>query len=921
MVEVNIGIYPNKGEMAVYDSIEQKLINSTLLKVTSNDLNKVKPLFEKIASLHRNLGCACICLEANYGNKIRQNFIETALDKNCGFKSVEIIDWKTAVYLNAISQSNYKLKNNDIIWIFTGYSYHIWQYKSQKVKHIFSPKGYYPKMDDFENIKVKSKLNKDPNLVLFKKDIEFDEKLLIEKFKNCQCIPFKQESYAEGACVKAQIMAKSSSLLNFDVDPIFDQWITVKIEKTQIFYLKNFETLPFKKSIVIKKDVTEKNLKVISHGINDINPEIEIQALPYCEVISVSISFDINGIYSVGILPLDSNQKIVENKSHITHCVGVDFLNSEIATYDLSTKQTSKVYLNKTSNVSRNVEFAFTELVKVITFLPNSFIVFHVDDECYNHILVGYHENCEKHNLKNFAFISSQTAELLNILNEHQINDSIKTIAFISDKNAKRKIYCQIWKRDRNIFKADKSYIRFADPGADDKNLEKLMEESKNLDGIDLAFIDSLIDENVFKKTFNVNYKVVKNGFSFAEAAVEKARALMGKKQNKYFDVENNLNRRISVIVNNVQMRNFAMGISLPFIDEVDFKSENCKNYKICERNANGTKYESECHAPARGNWKLKVHCNVNGILSVSYHLSDFDFKNSPRVYDIPQKMLVKNLNINAVGIDLGMSRCCVAVNRKDRFELVALENSGDRQLPSHISFKEEDPICGQLVVNQMQSYANSTVFDIKRIIGRNFKDVQIDATWPFEVIETDINKPMIRVQGYDYIILEKHPEEITAVLLKHMKQKVEEFQGKSMDEVVITVPAAFDTDQKISTHIAAELAGWRKVHLLSEPIAASIAYFVDRPIPPDFKVLLFDIGGGTLDLCIFRFKNNKLNIVTDFGDSNLGGRDFDSVLYKHFAMVLESNYQIAVNEKNKYRLMLKCQEIKHTLSVEDEAR
>uniref|UniRef100_A0AC35EWY3 Uncharacterized protein n=1 Tax=Panagrolaimus sp. PS1159 TaxID=55785 RepID=A0AC35EWY3_9BILA len=136
--------------------------------------------------------------------------------------------------------------------------------------------------------------------------------------------------------------------------------------------------------------------------------------------------------------------------------------------------------------------------------------------------------------------------------------------------NAKRKIYCQIWKRYENIFKAEKSYIRFADPGADDENLQKLKEESKNLDGVDLAFIDSLIDENVFKKTFNGNYKIVKNGFSFAEAAVEKAKALMAKRENKYQDVENNLNRRISVMINNVQMRNFAMGIRLPFIDEID---------------------------------------------------------------------------------------------------------------------------------------------------------------------------------------------------------------------------------------------------------------------------------------------------------------------------------------------------------------
>uniref|UniRef100_A0A914PUF8 Heat shock protein 70 n=1 Tax=Panagrolaimus davidi TaxID=227884 RepID=A0A914PUF8_9BILA len=244
--------------------------------------------------------------------------------------------------------------------------------------------------------------------------------------------------------------------------------------------------------------------------------------------------------------------------------------------------------------------------------------------------------------------------------------------------------------------------------------------------------------------------------------------------------------------------------------------------------------------------------------------------------YNIPHKVLIDNLNINAIGIDLGMTRCCVAVRRANGFELVAIDNS-KRQLPSYISFKENKPICGKLVINNLHLYANSTVFDIKRIIGKNFDDIEINSLWPFEVIKSDNNeKSMILVQGYDGSIVEKGPEEVAAILLKHIKQKVEEFQGKEMDEVVITIPAAFDVDQKIATHVAAELAGFKTVHLLQEPIAASIAYFVDRPIPPNFNMLLFDLGGGTLDLCIFKVEKNNLKIIAVDGDSHLGGRDFD---------------------------------------------
>uniref|UniRef100_A0A914QDL6 Heat shock protein 70 n=1 Tax=Panagrolaimus davidi TaxID=227884 RepID=A0A914QDL6_9BILA len=286
-----------------------------------------------------------------------------------------------------------------------------------------------------------------------------------------------------------------------------------------------------------------------------------------------------------------------------------------------------------------------------------------------------------------------------------------------------------------------------------------------------------------------------------------------------------------------------------------------------------------------------------NYIFSYNYSIIE-TLENTERreIYDIPQKkLLVNNPNVNAVGIDLGMTRCAVAVNRTNGFELVAIDNR-EKQLPSYISFKEADPICGQLVIDHLQFYANSTIFDTKRLIGKNFEEIQINPIWPFEVIKKDKNnkKPMIQVQGFD-AILQKFPEEILSILLKHIKLKAEEFQGRVMDEVVITIPAGFNQSQKIATHVAAELAGWKIVHLLAEPIAATIAYFVDRPIPSSFNMLLFDLGGGTLDLCIFKVEKNKLKIATNNGDSNFGGRDFDDILFEHFSKILQTNYKISV--------------------------
>uniref|UniRef100_A0A914P7G0 Heat shock protein 70 n=1 Tax=Panagrolaimus davidi TaxID=227884 RepID=A0A914P7G0_9BILA len=262
------------------------------------------------------------------------------------------------------------------------------------------------------------------------------------------------------------------------------------------------------------------------------------------------------------------------------------------------------------------------------------------------------------------------------------------------------------------------------------------------------------------------------------------------------------------------------------------------------------------------------------------------------------------------------MTRCCVAVKRRNEIELVAIDND-KRQLPSYVSFKEKDPICGQIALNHLEMYAKSAVFDTKRIIGRNFDEIQINSCWPFKVIKNDLDKPLLRVQDCEGSI-EKHPEEVSAILLKHLKQKVEEFQGNIMDEAVITIPAGFNMDQKIATHVAADVAGFKTVHLLEEPIAASIAYFVD---PSNFYLLLFDLGGGTLDLCIFKVEKNKFKLIAYDGDSNLGGRDFDMVLFQHFENILQTKYKITMNEKNRYRLIRKCMDIKHTLSTENEAR
>uniref|UniRef100_A0A914PTC3 Heat shock protein 70 n=1 Tax=Panagrolaimus davidi TaxID=227884 RepID=A0A914PTC3_9BILA len=285
--------------------------------------------------------------------------------------------------------------------------------------------------------------------------------------------------------------------------------------------------------------------------------------------------------------------------------------------------------------------------------------------------------------------------------------------------------------------------------------------------------------------------------------------------------------------------------------------------------------------------------------------------------YHFPKIKNIDNGFLDAVGIDLGTTRCCAAVKRKNGIESIALENTGNRLLPSYVSFDEKHVKCGEIVINRMHFYAKSSVFDSKRIIGKLYKSIDADKSWQFSITHY-FNRAKIGIISSDGETY-KFPEEISAALLKHVKIKCEEIQGKELNETVITVPAMFDEIQNEATYAAALLAGWKEIHLLPEPVAAAFAYFIDKPIPSNSKLFLFDLGGGTLDICIFKITGEKLEIIGRSGDPYLGGRDFDNILIEYFREQLLSKYGVTVAENKKYKLMKECQEIKHNLSLRDD--
>uniref|UniRef100_A0A914PF46 Heat shock protein 70 n=1 Tax=Panagrolaimus davidi TaxID=227884 RepID=A0A914PF46_9BILA len=262
------------------------------------------------------------------------------------------------------------------------------------------------------------------------------------------------------------------------------------------------------------------------------------------------------------------------------------------------------------------------------------------------------------------------------------------------------------------------------------------------------------------------------------------------------------------------------------------------------------------------------------------------------------------------------MSQCCVAVNRRNGIETVAIDNNGERVLPSFVAYDEIHEKCGQVVVDRLRFHSESTVFDSKRIIGRNFEEIEIDTMWPF-YLNSDKNKPFIKIRNYKKELVSKSAEQVAASLLKYIRKKTEEFQGKRLHRAVITVPASFTNTQKNSTRSAASLAGWDSVYLLSEPVAASFTYFVNQEAPNNTILLLFDLGGGTLDVCLSKIKDNKIITISNSGNSQVGGRNFDNILIKYFIEKLKNDFDITVADGKKYKLILECQKIKHSLSVQ----
>ena len=230
------------------------------------------------------------------------------------------------------------------------------------------------------------------------------------------------------------------------------------------------------------------------------------------------------------------------------------------------------------------------------------------------------------------------------------------------------------------------------------------------------------------------------------------------------------------------------------------------------------------------------------------------------------------------IGIDLGTTNSCVSVMEGGKPKVI--ENSeGDRTTPSIVAFtKDGDALVGQAAKRQAVTNPANTLFAVKRLIGRKFKDevVQRDMGMvPYKIVGADNGDAWVEAGGKKMA-----PPEISARVLMKMKKTAEDYLGEPVTEAVITVPAYFNDSQRQATKDAGRIAGLEVKRIINEPTAAALAYGLDKGDTKDRKIAVYDLGGGTFDVSIIEIANidgeKQFEVLATNGNTFLGGEDFD---------------------------------------------
>ncbi len=222
------------------------------------------------------------------------------------------------------------------------------------------------------------------------------------------------------------------------------------------------------------------------------------------------------------------------------------------------------------------------------------------------------------------------------------------------------------------------------------------------------------------------------------------------------------------------------------------------------------------------------------------------------------------------IGIDLGTTNSVVAVVEGGDPAVIA-NQEGSRLTPSVVAFtKEGETLVGQVAKRQAITNPDNTVFSIKRFMGRRYDEVlQEMKLVPYKVVKTQNGDARVEIRGKVY-----SPPEISALVLRKLKEAAEAYVGEKITQAVITVPAYFNDSQRQATKDAGAIAGLEVLRIVNEPTAAALAYGLDKK--KDETVAVYDLGGGTFDISVLEIGEGVVEVKATNGDTHLGGDDFD---------------------------------------------
>jgi len=280
-----------------------------------------------------------------------------------------------------------------------------------------------------------------------------------------------------------------------------------------------------------------------------------------------------------------------------------------------------------------------------------------------------------------------------------------------------------------------------------------------------------------------------------------------------------------------------------------------------------------------------------------------------------------KKVDGPVIGIDLGTTYSCVGIYKNGRVEIIP-NDQGNRITPSYVAFTDEERLVGEAAKNQATIDPERTLFDVKRLIGRRYKDstVQKDKKLlPFSIIDKD-GKPHISVktQAGSKVLM---PEEVSAMVLTKMKETAENYLGKEVKHAVITVPAYFNDAQRQATKDAGAISGMTVLRIINEPTAAAIAYGLDKKA--EKNILVYDLGGGTFDVSLLTIDNGVFEVVATAGDTHLGGEDFDQRVMEFFIKGFQkkTGKDIKKDKRAMQKLRRECEKAKRALSSTHQAK